>query len=169
MIQYNPYELDRHSIRLKEFDYSSEALFFVTVVVNMKLPLFGRICNDEMILNDAGKMIADTFEKIESNFQNVYCLDYVVMPNHFHGIIQNKSDGAVSLISVMKWFKGVTTHLYIEGVKIKQWMPFNRKLWQTRYYDRILWNEQDYRFCADYIHMNPINWPNDDCNILDFK
>lgn len=32
MIQYNPYELDRHSIRLKEFDYSSEALFFVTVV-----------------------------------------------------------------------------------------------------------------------------------------
>lgn len=142
MIQYNPYELDRHSIRLKEFDYSSEALFFVTVVVNMKLPLFGRICNDEMILNDAGQMIADTFENIESNFQNVYCLDYVVMPNHFHGIIQNKSDGAVSLISVMKWFNGVTTHLYIEGVKTKQWMPFNRKLWQTRYYDRILWNEQ---------------------------
>ena len=139
-MQYNPYELDRHSIRLKEFDYSSEALFFVTVVVNMKLPLFGRICNDEMILNDAGKMIADTFEEIESNFQNVYCLDYVVMPNHFHGIIQNKSDGAVSLLSVMKWLKGVTTHLYIEGVKTKQWMPFNRKLWQTRYYDRILWN-----------------------------
>lgn len=101
-MQYNPYELDRHSIRLKEFDYSSEALFFVTVVVNMKLPLFGRICNGEMILNDAGKIIADTFEKIESNFQNVYCLDYVVMPNHFHGIIQNKSDDAVSLISVMK-------------------------------------------------------------------
>ena len=55
--KYNPNIHHRRSIRLKGYDYSQEGLYFITICVKDRECLFGKIENNEMILNDAGKML----------------------------------------------------------------------------------------------------------------
>ena len=52
---YNPNIHHRRSIRLKEYDYSQNGAYFVTICVQNRECLFGEIVDGEMVLNDAGK------------------------------------------------------------------------------------------------------------------
>ena len=87
----------------------------------------------------------------------------MVMPNHFHGIVQNVGSVGADLRvcpdtnndhinpiegehagsplhRVVQWFKTITTNEYIRGVKTLGWQPFNGKLWQRNYYEHIIRN-----------------------------
>ncbi len=86
---YNPSVHHRQSIRLKGYDYSQQGLYFVTICVRSRLCLFGEIKDGEMILNDAGIMIYKWYVELENKFNDIKCLEHVVMPNHFHFIIEN--------------------------------------------------------------------------------
>lgn len=84
---------DRHkkkSIRLKNHNYSENGLYFITISIKDKLCLFGEIKNDENILFDSGKMIKRLWLNLEKEFENIKLHNFVVMPNHFHWIIENK-------------------------------------------------------------------------------
>jgi len=59
MMHYNPNIPRRKSIRLKGYDYSKSGLYFITICVKDKARLFGEITDDEMLLNDAGRMVVD--------------------------------------------------------------------------------------------------------------
>ena len=85
---YNPNIHHRRSIRLKGYDYSQAGLYFITICVQDRECLFGKIVDGEMILNDAGKMADNEWMKIPERFTNVQLHEYVVMPNHFHAIMQ---------------------------------------------------------------------------------
>ncbi|MBC8147781.1 MAG: hypothetical protein H8E98_07330, partial [Bacteroidetes bacterium] len=50
--------------------------------------LFGHIADGEMILNDAGQMIESAWLKLPERFTNIELHEYIVMPNHFHAILQ---------------------------------------------------------------------------------
>jgi len=78
----------RKSIRLKNYDYSRAGLYFITVCIENRYCLFGHIANDSMILNDAGNMIAGQWNELNNRFPSIALHEYVVMPNHFHGIIE---------------------------------------------------------------------------------
>jgi len=87
----------RRSIRLKGYDYSQEGLYFITINVQDRECLFGEIVivtnNDSprrqiMILNDAGKIAEQCWLAIPQHFPNVILHEYVVMPDHVHGIIE---------------------------------------------------------------------------------
>jgi REP element-mobilizing transposase RayT len=78
----------RRSIRLQGFDYSQAGAYFVTIVTQGRLCLFGEIVNDEVHLNPAGQMVEKWWFELESKFPTVVLGTHVVMPNHFHGIIQ---------------------------------------------------------------------------------
>jgi len=78
----------RRSIRLKGYDYSQAGLYFITICVQDRECLFGKIENGEMILNDAGIMVENEWLKIPDRFTNVHLHEYVVMPNHFHAIME---------------------------------------------------------------------------------
>lgn len=84
---YNPDIHHRRSIRLREYDYSSNGAYFVTICAQGRACLFGDILDGEMRLNDAGRMVAEWWVKLPGKFPNVALDEYVVMPNHFHGII----------------------------------------------------------------------------------
>jgi putative transposase len=86
--KYNPAIHKRKSIRLKRYDYSQAGLYFITMCVQNRELLFGKIENDVMILNDAGKMIQTEWEKLPQRFSNIELDKFVVMPNHFHGILE---------------------------------------------------------------------------------
>lgn len=78
----------RKSIRLKGYDYSKSGLYFITICVQNRKHLFGTIENGKMKLNDAGQIANQCWNEIPMHFPNVILHEYIVMPNHIHGIIQ---------------------------------------------------------------------------------
>src|SRR5690606_30836250 len=90
MHRHRPY--NRRSIRLKGYDYSQAGLYFITICCNRRgnptwLP-FGNITAGEMILTDAGQMIEKWYYELENKFSDIKCHEMVVMPNHFHCIVE---------------------------------------------------------------------------------
>jgi REP element-mobilizing transposase RayT len=83
---------NRRSIRLKEYDYTQEGLYFITINTYKKKYLFGKINNGEMILNNAGNIIKNELLKTEKIRNDVIINDYIIMPNHLHFIIEKTSN-----------------------------------------------------------------------------
>ncbi|OJU47896.1 MAG: hypothetical protein BGN96_05650 [Bacteroidales bacterium 45-6] len=79
----------RKNIRLQGYDYSRAGLYFLTIAVQNRLHLFGQIHHGGMMLNDAGRMIEKWYREIENKYPDKRCHEMVVMPNHFHCIIEN--------------------------------------------------------------------------------
>jgi REP element-mobilizing transposase RayT len=88
MNKYNPDIHHRRSIRLKGYDYSQAGLYFITICCQDRKCLFGKIINGEMVLTDAGEIARECWLEIPKHFPNVVLHDYVIMPNHVHGIIE---------------------------------------------------------------------------------
>jgi REP element-mobilizing transposase RayT len=163
----------RKSLRLPNFDYSQDGAYFITIVTQNRACLFGEIIDEQMLLNDAGRMIEQVCQELPMNLPYVGLEILQIMPNHFHGIftIENvESVGAglracpqpqISLTDIVGRFKSLTTHRYIEGVKMNEWQSFDRRLWQRNYYEHIIRNETEHQAIADYIFCNPQNWKKD--------
>ena len=86
-MKYNPDIHHRRSIRFKDYDYSRGGGYFVTVCTQGRECLFGEIKNGEMVLNAGGKMIENWWMDISKRFEGVERDEFIVMPNHFHGIV----------------------------------------------------------------------------------
>ncbi|MEW6242246.1 MAG: transposase [Chloroflexota bacterium] len=86
-MKYDPKIHHRRSIRLQGYDYSQSGAYFVTIVAQGRASLFGQIENGEMVLNDAGQMIVKWWNELPNKFPQITLGVFVVMPNHFHGII----------------------------------------------------------------------------------
>ncbi|MBI5412118.1 transposase [Candidatus Peregrinibacteria bacterium] len=86
-MKYNPGIHHRRSIRLKGYDYSQNGAYFITICAQNRECLFGEIVDEKIKLNDAGKMIDVQWDALLNRFSNIQLDEYVVMPNHFHGII----------------------------------------------------------------------------------
>jgi len=180
---YNPQYHHRRSIRLKGYDYSQAGLYFITICVNDRSCLFGNITNKEMILNDAGKMFERWYYELENKYPDKRCHEMIVMPNHFHCIIENQSDFApevlhniewsdskygqhnkkinASISDAMDWLKTMTTNEYIRGVKTLGWQRFNGKFLQRDYFEHIIRDVTDYERISNYIIDNPARWDED--------
>ena len=86
-MKYNPDIQHRRTIRLKNYDYSLAGAYFITICVQNKEGMFGKIADSMMVLNDAGEMIADFWNVLPTRFPSVDLDAFVVMPNHIHGIV----------------------------------------------------------------------------------
>ncbi len=84
---FNPDIHHRKSIRLRGYDYSQAGLYFVTICTQGRQCLFGYVDNGVMNLNDAGKMLSATWGEIPAHYEGVEIDEFVVMPNHIHGIV----------------------------------------------------------------------------------
>ena len=80
-------QIRRNSYRLEGYDYSQAGCYFVTVCVQGRQCLFGEIIEGEMVLNDAGKLVVHWWHETENKFPHLELDQYVLMPNHIHGIV----------------------------------------------------------------------------------
>lgn len=178
---YDPTRHHRRSIRLRHFDYSSPGVYFVTIVVRRRLCLWGEIADGEMRLNDAGMMVAQQWQNLAERFPFCEPSTFVVMPNHFHGLLIFKPlplEGETStsqppdfrsvrspagtlkdsLGRVMQAFKSLTTNEYIQGVRQRGWPPYEKQVWLRNYWERIVRDEREWRKAHEYIEQNPARW-----------
>jgi REP element-mobilizing transposase RayT len=86
-MHYNPDIHHRRNIRLKGYDYSQAGLYFVTICVQNRHCLFGKITDNKMILNEYGKIAYNEWLKTPNIRSNIQLDVFIVMPNHIHGII----------------------------------------------------------------------------------
>ena len=181
-MSYNPNIHHRRSIRLKGYDYSQSGLYFITICCENRECRFGKIENDKMILNEAGKIADDCWLEIPGHFPNAILHEHIVMPNHVHGIVeltdatnvgaenflplQSKHNEFQKIIprsigSIVKGFKiGVTKWFRKnDNVGVENFQPL--QIWQRNYHEHIIRNEQSYQTISNYIINNPAKW-NDD-------
>ena len=85
---YNPQKHHRRSIRLKGYDYAQAGLYFITICCQDRANLFGAIENGEMILNEYGQIAFEEWANTENIRDNCRIHEYIIMPNHIHGIIE---------------------------------------------------------------------------------
>ncbi len=176
---------NRHSIRLPGYDYSQEGCYFITIVTHDREPIFGSIVDDEMELSDLGRIVELTWRDLENHNPDIALDEFVIMPNHIHGIIQINEQtscrgGSVTRPMIENWagFEPAPT----EGMRkrtplseiVRQFKTFSAKrinetrstqgapVWQRNYYEHIIGSDQEYEKVAAYIAENPLNWLTDE-------
>jgi len=92
MAQYDPEHHRRRSIRLRGYDYTQAGLYFVTICARDRICLFGDVIEGEMALSEAGRLVEAEWLRTPEVRPDVFRDAYVVMPNHFHGIIALGAD-----------------------------------------------------------------------------
>jgi len=118
---YNPDIHHRRSIRLQGYDYAQKGMYFITLCVQERECIFGTIFENRMFLNEIGQIVTDEWVKTMNIRDNVIIHDFIVMPNHIHGIVEityNKNDECLigefvsptkSIGAIVRGFKIATT------------------------------------------------------------
>ncbi len=152
---------NRKNLRLKNYDYSRSGYYFITICTHNRVGFWGTIENGIMTLSDSGVMIGEVWFEMPDRFEDLYLHEFVVMPNHFHAIVEIGALGQFPLGRLIGAFKSITTNRYIEGVKDLGWLPFEKRLWQRNYYEHIIRDEKSYDVLSQYIQNNPSKWIED--------
>jgi REP element-mobilizing transposase RayT len=170
----NKYRVE--SARLKDWDYSTPWWYYVTICTKNMECFFGEVKNGEMVLNELGKIVKEEWLKTKEIRKKIDLDYFVVMPNHFHGIIIIEgcefveTHGIVethghaslhkvtnNLSNIIRGFKGACTkRIHLNNIK-----SFS---WQSRFYDHIIRNEKDLYRIREYIQNNPLKWVLDEYN-----
>lgn len=173
---------DRKLPRLKNFDYSADGAYFFTICTTKRENIFGEIREDKMILNNFGRIAEKCWRKIPDHFPNVKLDEFIVMPNHVHGVIwiSNPNVGNKNFCSLPNacslpndqpkpWQTKLSRSLssIVRGFKIgvTKWARQNTtiySIWQKSFHDHIIRNDDELNNIRDYIWQNPINWENDE-------
>ena len=161
----------RKQLRLKCFDYTSGAAYFVTICTYERARLFGQIVSAgagnapylQPEPHSPDQMVGKWLHELENRFPEITLDEWIVMPDHVHFILfQNRisspTGSCASLQDILKWLKTQTTNEYIRGVKCGMYQPFHKHVWQRGYYEHIIRNDQDLMETRQYILANPIRW-----------
>ena len=99
---------ERKRTRLTGFDYTTPGGYFVTVAIKDRRCVFGEVVNGKCSLNQFGQIVADQWHWLHDQYAYVVRDEFVVMPNHFHGIVNMVGNGRDrSLRSVRDYYDGI--------------------------------------------------------------
>ncbi len=165
----------RKLIRLRHYDYSNSGAYFITMCVQNHECLFGNIVDGEMHLNDAGRMVQSLWKALPLFYPGSEIDQFVIMPNHFHGIIVlNDSVGAIHesplrMTAVER--RNMAIPKMIGRFKMTSSKRINQfrntpgaKVWQRNYWERVIRNDIELGALREYIVNNPLQWHLDKLN-----
>jgi REP-associated tyrosine transposase len=146
------------SARLKGWDYGRGGAYFVTICTRHRTCYFGEIGQAGLTPSPLGEIVAEEWE-VTSRLRPYVDLDaWVVMPNHFHGILfirqPRLSEGSRPLGVVIGQFKAACTR--------RIWAAGRHDFaWQERFHDHIIRDDESLSHLRKYILENPIRWQED--------
>lgn len=176
----------RKSVRLPDVDYASAGLYFITICAFQRQPLFGDVVDGAVVPNGIGILVASVWRDIPQHHVSVGIDEFVIMPNHIHGIIslspvgarfiapdagqgvtgdgvtgrgaanQGAINRAPTVGEVVRAFKARCTFAINRGA-LTQGMP----VWQRNYHEHMVRDERSYLSTVQYIRDNPQQWQQD--------
>ena len=168
------------STRLPNWDYSNSGYYFITICTKERKHYFGEIVNNKMALSKMGATVHKYWFEIPNHFPFVELNEFMVMPNHIHGIIIIKND--MSNVETPKLGVSTTGKTILKnwksgclGAIINQYkrictMNIRKKYsyfsWQSRFYDNIIRTEKSLYYIRQYIRENPMNRDEDINNLI---
>ena len=156
-------EVGRKSIRLAQFLYRGAA-YFITICAFEQRSVFGRVEGEKMILSSLGRIVDEEWKRTPSIRPGVKLDEWIVMPNHVHGIVyvpEVECDSVAprgfvratkSLPSLIAGYKGSVTH------RAKRELSWPAPVWQRNYFEHIIRGEADLERARRYIFENPARW-----------
>ena len=172
--------------RFSDYDYNLPGYYFITICTQNKLEYFGQVENQKMILNQYGKIAGKFWADIPKHYQNVAINEFIIMPNHIHGIIEIKNNNVIGAINVG------TGHCPVQGAglnnrtghcpvptraneknygliskiinsyknvvikQIRQQFNDYEFQWQRSFYDHVILDDEGLYNIREYIINNPI-------------
>lgn len=177
----------RKVTRLPGFDYASESAYFVTLVTKDRQPLFGEIVDEGMVLSDFGRIVEFTWNDLVNHNSDLGLGEFVIMPNHIHGIIHLYGKKENSTVGVGSQPTPVLHQAGLEPAStkspslseiVRQLKTFSARrintirktpgisVWQRNFYDHIIGTDREYEQIEEYILDNPRCWAWDEENRL---
>jgi len=177
---------ERHTTRLKNYDYSQPGAYFITLCTEHRRCCFGAINDGDLQLNTIGKMITSVWQSLATQIVYIKLDEFVVMPNHFHGIVfinreraihelplQNPPPTSVGAIqespTVARLRRDTRRQMLLPKIvgrfKMQTAKQFNLSSsndgtaqWQRNYHEHIIRNDADLTRLREYITHNPLRW-----------
>ena len=156
---------------MKEYDYSQEGGYFLTICTAGHRHLLGEVTNCEAVLSKYGAIAQECWQQIPTHFTGIILDEFIVMPNHIHGVViirfADDNVGArhavplrefgrlprQSLHIIVGSFKSAVTR-QVNAIRKTPNTPF----WQRNYYERVIRNEPELNRIKEYIVNNPVKW-----------
>ncbi|MCL2308540.1 MAG: transposase [Proteobacteria bacterium] len=163
----------------------------MTICTKERKSLFGKIIGEEIRLNACGRIAENCWASIPFHFENTFLHEFIVMPNHIHGVIEIINTVEARFVALDKNLAGAMNRaptddtnggkggfseatnpmLHMNLSRIIRWYKgrttFECKsaqfmfAWQRNYYEHVIRGEQDYLRIAEYIRSNPVMWKKD--------
>jgi putative transposase len=161
MTKYNPEFHHRQSIRLQGYDYTTAGAYFITICTHHRECLFGDIVSETMEFNALGNIARSHWQKLSQHHANIIVDEFIVMPDHLHGIIilESSIDHPKPISEIIRGFKTFSAKA-INKARGLRGIP----VWQRNYYDRIIRDELELNRVKQYIINNPRKWDVDKNN-----
>jgi putative transposase len=176
--------LQRRSVRLQEFDYGGNAVYFITICTAGREMLFGIVRDGAMAMNEFGWIVWEEWENSAKIRSEIVLNDFVVMPNHLHALVTivphegDESDRQIPSSEENRVADETRAHSraplrrtprslgsFVAGFKSAATTRINTlrgtagtPVWQRNYYERIVRNEHARSQIASYIEFNPMQW-----------
>lgn len=177
VMEFNPKMHHRRSVRLREYDYASPGQYFVTACADRRAMLFGEVIEGQMRRNALGDIVHTQWYASERIRPEIRLDAFIVMPNHFHGIIEITSVGARRCLAPTRRIGptgrpkgpapgsigailGQIKSLSKKAINKIRATP-GRPVWQPNYHEHIIRNERELNRIREYICNNPLRWPSD--------
>jgi len=146
--------LKRKSMRLPHYPYHHPGAYFVTLVTHCRQHLFGEMQNENLLANHLADAVNRHWQALALRFPGIQLDEFIIMPNHLHGIIWLTQCQPCSLSTLMALFKGSVSK---EANRL-------HTIWQRGFYDRVIRNQDELDNIRTYIRNNPRQWHLDRLN-----
>lgn len=154
-------------MRLRVFNYDWQNQFFITICTANRNRIFGEVIDRVMHQSDFGKIAEECWCEIPNHHQNIAIDEYIVMPDHIHGILcldpvdnnrhayyLNQKPQYNRLSVILGSFKSAVAK------KIRKNHPDFYPIWQKSFHDRLIGSNRDMERIREYIRNNPDNFDN---------
>ena len=178
---------NRKTIRLQTWDYRWTGAYFITICTKNKEYYFGDIKNGRMRLSQVGVIADILWYEIKNRVKNIELGEFVVMPNHVHGILILNEDninidnnvGTLGNVGTLHATSLPDKNGYMSSISPKSHSVSNiirsyksavtkhanrlgfESAWQSRFHDHIIRDEKSFDMISDYIINNPSKWEED--------
>ena len=161
--------LTRKNIRLVNFDYSRNGLYFITICTKNRITYLSKLIDVTSVgadiirpivkMTNIGELLEFSINDIKNHYDNISILKYCIMPDHVHLIISIMHE--IVPINGGRMISAPTVSTVIGSLKRFVSKQIGFSIWQKSFHDHIIRNEKEFLEICDYIDNNPINWVND--------